>query len=158
AVAASRVDFPTATEAPLLRGAVGQAAIPIHPARRPAQEPPARRAAEEALLRQHELLRALSEQVAPELAALARRVQDAGRPDPGSRPEPGAVRGGPPALTDREAEVLGLLAQGLSNKEIAAALWLSDRTVERHITSLYRKIGVARRSEATAFALRHGVV
>jgi len=159
AVAASRADFPTATETQLLRVAVGQAAIAIHTARRLAQESAARRAAEEALLRQHELLRALSEQVAPELAALARRVQDAGRPDPGAgRPEPGAVRGGPPALTDREAEVLGLLAQGLSNKEIAAALWLSDRTVERHITSLYRKIGVARRSEATAFALRHGVV
>ena len=42
--------------------------------------------------------------------------------------------------------------------EIAGVLWLSDRTVERHITGLYRKIGVARRSEATAFALRHGVV
>jgi DNA-binding NarL/FixJ family response regulator len=54
-------------------------------------------------------------------------------------------------------EVLGLLAQGLSNKEIAGVLWLSDRTVERHITALYRKIGVARRSEATAFALRNGM-
>lgn len=61
-------------------------------------------------------------------------------------------------LTRRELEVLGLLAQGLSNKEIAGVMWLSDRTVERHITSLYRKIGVGRRSEATAFALRHGVV
>lgn len=61
-------------------------------------------------------------------------------------------------LTRRELEVLGLLAQGLSNKEIAGVMWLSDRTVERHITSLYRKIGVVRRSEATAFALRHGVV
>ena len=61
-------------------------------------------------------------------------------------------------LSRRELEVLGLLAQGLSNKEIAGVMWLSDRTVERHITSLYRKIGVARRSEATAFALRHGVV
>jgi len=60
-------------------------------------------------------------------------------------------------LTRRELEVLGLLAQGLSNKEMAGVMWLSDRTVERHITSLYRKIGVARRSEATAFALRHGI-
>jgi DNA-binding NarL/FixJ family response regulator len=46
----------------------------------------------------------------------------------------------------------------MSNKEIAGVLWLSDRTVERHITSLYRKIGVERRSEATSFALRHGLV
>lgn len=68
------------------------------------------------------------------------------------RPGPGR-----PPLTRREVEVLGLLAQGLSNREIAGVLWLSDRTVERHITGLYRKIGVARRSEATAFALRHGI-
>jgi DNA-binding CsgD family transcriptional regulator len=54
--------------------------------------------------------------------------------------------------------VLGLLAQGLSNKEIAGILWLSDRTVERHITGIYRKIGVERRGDATAFALRHGLV
>ncbi|MEZ4572829.1 MAG: LuxR C-terminal-related transcriptional regulator [Thermomicrobiales bacterium] len=61
-------------------------------------------------------------------------------------------------MTRRETEVLGLLAQGLSNREIAAVLWLSERTIERHITSLYRKIDVQRRSEATAFALRHGIV
>ncbi len=54
--------------------------------------------------------------------------------------------------------MLGLLAQGLSNKEIAGVLWLSERTVERHFTGVYRKIGVERRSEATAFALRHGLV
>lgn len=45
--------------------------------------------------------------------------------------------------------------QGLSNKQIAAALWVSDRTVERHITGLYRKLGVQRRPEAIALALRH---
>jgi DNA-binding NarL/FixJ family response regulator len=61
-------------------------------------------------------------------------------------------------LTRREAEVLGLLAQGLSNKEIAAILCLSDRTIERHVTGLYRKIGVGRRTEATAYALRYGLV
>ena len=54
--------------------------------------------------------------------------------------------------------MLGLLAQSLSNKEIAGVLWLSERTVERHITGLYQKIGVERRSEATSFALRYGLV
>ena len=78
-------------------------------------------------------------------ARRARRTDD----DDGRSPQP--------TLTRREIEVLGLLAQGLSNKEIAGVMWLSDRTVERHITSLYRKIGVARRSEATAFALRNGM-
>ena len=70
-----------------------------------------------------------------------------------SRVEP-AYSGG---LTQREEEVLGLLAAGRSNKEIAAVLFLSERTVERHITTIYRKIGVHRRTEAMAFALRHGL-
>ena len=73
------------------------------------------------------------------------------------RADAAEARSSPIPLTRREIETLGLLAQGLSNKEIAGLMWLSDRTVERHITSLYRKIGVARRSEATAFALRHGL-
>jgi DNA-binding CsgD family transcriptional regulator len=63
----------------------------------------------------------------------------------------------PAGLTRREAEVLGLLAAGRSNKEIAAELFLSERTVERHITTVYRKIGTRRRTEAMAFALRHGL-
>lgn len=64
----------------------------------------------------------------------------------------------PAGLTKREAEVLGLLAQGFSNKEIAAVLYLSPRTVGRHVAKAYRKIGVHRRAEATAYALRHGLV
>ena len=63
----------------------------------------------------------------------------------------------PAGLTRREAEVLGLLAAGRSNKEIAAELFLSERTVERHITTVYRKIGTRRRTEAMAFALRYGL-
>jgi DNA-binding CsgD family transcriptional regulator len=63
----------------------------------------------------------------------------------------------PAGLTRREAEVLGLLAAGHSNKEIASRLFLSERTVERHLTTIYRKTGVHRRTEATAYALRHGL-
>jgi DNA-binding NarL/FixJ family response regulator len=48
------------------------------------------------------------------------------------------------------------VAQGLANKEIAAALSLSINTVERHLTNLYAKIDCRSRSEATAYALRHG--
>ena len=59
-------------------------------------------------------------------------------------------------LTPREAEVLGLLARGLANKEIAQHLGLSVHTVERHLTNLYPKIGCRSRTEATAFALTHG--
>ncbi|HEU5422803.1 MAG TPA: LuxR C-terminal-related transcriptional regulator, partial [Nitrolancea sp.] len=61
----------------------------------------------------------------------------------------------PANLTPREMEVLRLLAAGRSNREMAAALSLSARTVERHITNLYRKLDVRGRAQATAFALHH---
>jgi DNA-binding NarL/FixJ family response regulator len=58
-------------------------------------------------------------------------------------------------LTPREVEVLRLIAAGLSNKEIAASVCLSPRTVERHITNLHAKLGTRSKAEATAWALRH---
>ena len=61
-------------------------------------------------------------------------------------------------LTDREAEVLRLVAKGQSNKEIAAELVLSVRTVERHITNLYGKIDARGKADATAYAIHHGLV
>jgi non-specific serine/threonine protein kinase len=60
-------------------------------------------------------------------------------------------------LSPRETVVLGLLAQGQSNKEIAAALALSVHTVERHLVNVYAKIGARGRADAVAFALRHGL-
>lgn len=173
---ADRADFPTERETHLLRVAVGQAAIALHTARRLVAEQRARREAERELARRSSELRSLLDEVTPALAAVSRRVREAadalhdGDADAGVTTQAfagGTVEVGPrppyvdpataAALTRRELEVLGLLAQGLSNKEIAGVMWLSDRTVERHITSLYRKIGVARRSEATAYALRHGI-
>ena len=61
-------------------------------------------------------------------------------------------------LTAREAEVLRLVAQGQSNKEIAAELVLSVRTVERHITNLYGKIDARGKADATAYAFKHGLL
>jgi ATP/maltotriose-dependent transcriptional regulator MalT len=61
----------------------------------------------------------------------------------------------PAGLTDREAEVLRLLAEGGSNRDIAEALVISEHTVRRHLSNLYRKIGVTTRSAATAFAFEH---
>jgi predicted ATPase/DNA-binding CsgD family transcriptional regulator len=63
----------------------------------------------------------------------------------------------PAGLSQREAEVLRLIAAGRTNREIADALFLSVRTVERHITNLYAKIDARGRADATAFALRHGL-
>ena len=61
----------------------------------------------------------------------------------------------PDGLTVREVEVLRLVASGLSNREIAAELVLSTRTVERHITNIYRKIDARGRADATSYALGH---
>jgi DNA-binding CsgD family transcriptional regulator len=61
----------------------------------------------------------------------------------------------PFGLTAREVEVLRLLAQGLSDAQIAEHLVISPRTVNRHITSLYSKLGVSSRAAATRFAHEH---
>jgi non-specific serine/threonine protein kinase len=61
-------------------------------------------------------------------------------------------------LTDRELEVLRLLAKGDSNRQIAEQLTLSTRTVERHVENLYAKLGVSGRAAATAYALRQHLV
>jgi DNA-binding CsgD family transcriptional regulator len=63
----------------------------------------------------------------------------------------------PDGLTEREAEVLRLIASGLSSKEIGEALVLSVRTVERHIANLYLKTSTHGRAQATAYALSHGL-
>ncbi len=63
----------------------------------------------------------------------------------------------PGNLTARQAEVLRLLADGLSNKEIAARLYLSPGTVERHLATIYRKLGLGGRVDATRYAVEHGL-
>jgi DNA-binding CsgD family transcriptional regulator/pimeloyl-ACP methyl ester carboxylesterase len=74
---------------------------------------------------------------------------------------PGAASRRPPAgqhsLSSRELEVLRLLAEGESNRQIASRLGLSPHTVERHVANLYRKIGARGRADATAYALRSGL-
>lgn len=62
-----------------------------------------------------------------------------------------------PVLSAREREVLRLLAQGLSNKELARALSVSENTVKTHLANLYTKLGAGRRTEALAIARRHGL-
>ena len=59
------------------------------------------------------------------------------------------------SLTDREREVLELLAQGLSNKDIAQRLYLSVRTVEGHLANVYEKLQVKSRTEAALWAAQH---
>ena len=59
-------------------------------------------------------------------------------------------------LTRREAEMLGLIARGLSNQEIADAAFLSINSVKTHIRTAYRKLGVTRRSQAVGWVLQKG--
>ena len=64
----------------------------------------------------------------------------------------------PAGLTEREAEVVAMLARGLQTKQVARALGISAKTADRHIQNAYRKIGVSSRAAATLFAMEHGLV
>ena len=61
-------------------------------------------------------------------------------------------------LSPREAEVLGLIAQGLSNHKIAEALFITEETVKSHVRAVLRKLGVHDRTQAVSLALREGLV
>ena len=63
----------------------------------------------------------------------------------------------PNQLTDRELRVLQLLAQGLTNREIATELGISERTVENHVSHILAKLGVASRDAAKRYAIKHGL-
>jgi DNA-binding NarL/FixJ family response regulator len=74
----------------------------------------------------------------------------------GTRPEraPAAL---PDELTPREAEVLSLIARGLSNGEIAASLVVSEATVKTHVNHVFAKIGARDRAQAVHYAYTHGL-
>ena len=64
----------------------------------------------------------------------------------------------PAGLTEREVQVIRLLARGMQTKQVARALDISAKTADRHIQNLYRKIGVSTRAAATLYASEHGLV
>jgi DNA-binding NarL/FixJ family response regulator len=66
-----------------------------------------------------------------------------------------AARREAPALTEREEEVLGLVADGLANKLIAQRLGISEKTVKAHLTAIFQRIDVSNRTQAAAWAREH---
>jgi DNA-binding NarL/FixJ family response regulator len=81
--------------------------------------------------------------------AIARKPADGWKPPDESRL--------PDDLTPREAEVLALIAEGLSNADIAARLYVSEATVKSHINHLYTKTGTRDRAQAVVYAYRNGI-
>lgn len=90
---------------------------------------------------------------APELVAALERIHRGER----VRPQRSSDRLGLGSLTEREREVLALLAQGLSNPQIATELYLSADTVKTHVRKLFAKLGVANRTQAALVASDHGL-
>jgi DNA-binding NarL/FixJ family response regulator len=68
------------------------------------------------------------------------------------------ARGEKGLLTDREMEVVQLVAQGYQNKEIGKKLFISEQTVKNHLLNIFDKIGVSDRVELTLDAIHHGLI
>lgn len=97
----------------------------------------------------------------PERPALGHPVPVA--PDARTAPQPTAGNdvghaAGPGPLTAREIDVIQLVSAGLSNRDIAAELFISEKTVARHLSNIFTKLGLTSRAAATAYAYRHGLV
>jgi two-component system response regulator DegU len=83
--------------------------------------------------------------MAKELVSEFKRIKNNPRTDPQNQ------------LTDRELEVLKLLAKGMLNKEIANSLYISEKTVKNHISSIFRKLDVQDRTQAAVYAIKNKI-
>jgi len=100
----------------------------------------------------------LKDTLAEKLVEIVREVARGGRPVLPEIAQRLTERMFQPALTNREIEVLHLLARGMRNKEIAADLKISDETVQGHVKNILAKLSVHDRTEAVAVAVRRGIV
>jgi DNA-binding NarL/FixJ family response regulator len=94
---------------------------------------------------------------APAAAIVARKLRSRGARGLPRGPRP-QTRQNPANLTQREVEILGLVAEGLRNADIATRLFLSPKTVAHHVSAILRKLDVQTRGEAGATATRLGLV
>jgi DNA-binding NarL/FixJ family response regulator len=93
----------------------------------------------------------------PAASRVARELRQRGVLDIGVGPR-SATRANPAGLTARELQVLELVTAGLRNSDIAARLFLSEKTVGHHASAIFRKLGVRTRGEAADYAVRTGIV
>lgn len=84
-------------------------------------------------------------------AIAGRLLAEFRRPDPNEEPVE-------PELTERDIEILGLLAQGLSNQAIADQLFISEKTVRNRLSQIFRKLHLENRTQAALYAVREGLV
>ncbi|MCV2489316.1 helix-turn-helix transcriptional regulator [Geodermatophilus sp. YIM 151500] len=98
----------------------------------------------------------LSEQATPSPATGGRDGGTAGTPVPGAA-APGGRRPALLTLTAREQEVLALLAEGMTNAELAGTLFISERTANRHVSNIFTKLGVHNRTQAARVAVAAGL-
>jgi ATP/maltotriose-dependent transcriptional regulator MalT len=98
------------------------------------------------------------ENAAREVFARLGAATDVAAIEPDAVRTKGSVSELPNGLTTREVEVLRLVATGLTNRAIADALTISERTVDRHVSNIFTKLDVSTRAAATAFAYEHGLV
>jgi DNA-binding NarL/FixJ family response regulator len=89
--------------------------------------------------------------IAPDLAQKMLRTFEGGRSGGGSRLAP-------PPLTERELEIIRALARGMSDRQIAHSLGISEKTVRNHTSNIYRKLHIFDRTQAVIYAVREGVI
>jgi len=89
--------------------------------------------------------------IAPDLAQKMLRTFGGGRPG-------GSEHLGAPPLTERELEVIKALARGMSDRQIATSLGISEKTVRNHTSNIYRKLHIFDRTQAVIYAVREGVI
>jgi len=88
--------------------------------------------------------------IAPDLAQKMLNTFESGRS--------GSPQLAPPPLTERELEVIRALAQGMSDRQIAQSLGISEKTVRNHTSNIYRKLHIFDRTQAVIYAIREGVI